>query len=284
LKGFYINLDRDGGRREALLADLDRFGAGPRFERFPAVDGAHCGVSGGNLRPAEVGIFLSHHGILEKNRSSPCHLHIIEDDVRYSRHASDIIDHCVRGGLLDQYDVLYLDMSVPTDLDIIRMYKRIYDECTADAPDGSRVLKDVTVLPPERVAFSVAASYLVNGHSLDKLDGIGRDHIAQGIRRPYDMFLRDHIRAGDLRAACLFPFLTSVAPDCYQGEDVHGRFKNLSALRLGVLLRYSFFAGRDWPRCLGLLPAEWSCGIQDPHRNLIMAVLRHRLFGDYEHF
>ncbi len=283
-QGFYINLERNPERRSALEAELSKYQAGSRYQRFPAVDGQACGISSEHLRPGEVGVFLSHVNLLQQQAARPGNLHIIEDDVRFSEYTLDLIDMVVDKGVLNKYDLLFLDVFVPIEFDTIRLYKEIYDLCTTRTAIGDRQFKDFQIVDLARRNFASAASYLVNRDAIGKILETCRRHLDAGPTIPYDLVLRNAVRDGTLKAGCLFPFVTSVDPDSVAHMDIPDRYAdNLSPL-VAFLLRYSFFVGCDWPRCLSLLPADCILQNEDEHRMVILSAINFKLFGNYQKF
>ena len=80
-QGFYINLDRDDGRRNLLEQHLEKVGLASRYIRFPAID-ANTITYGPDAVPgwAALGCTLSHLSVIKNQINKEMHLHIIEDD------------------------------------------------------------------------------------------------------------------------------------------------------------------------------------------------------------
>src|SRR5262245_50306165 len=106
-RGFYINLDRSPDRRARLEDQLRRFGAEDIYERFPAIDGRTLPPTGSPLRPGEIGVFLSHHGVLKRARGLGKCIHVVEDDVLLSRHLRPVLEETISENLMDHYDLLF---------------------------------------------------------------------------------------------------------------------------------------------------------------------------------
>jgi GR25 family glycosyltransferase involved in LPS biosynthesis len=283
-QGFYINLDRNPERRLAIEAELDKFNAAGRYTRFPAVDGVSCGVKSGTLTASEIGCFLSHTGLLEQNQSQAVNLHVMEDDVLFSRYACEMLDAAVTNDFFGSFDIVYTDVFVPIDVELIASYKKMYDESLRVDSEGRRSFGNFQVLDLSDRNFASAASFLVNGNSVSKLCDLCRRHLDSGLILPIDLLLRNLVLEGKLRAACIFPFVTSVRPETLAHMDMQGRYKSNLSVLVSFLLRYSFFVDCDWERCMSLLPGASQCEESDPHRKVIMSVIKFRLFGDYQAF
>lgn len=283
-RGYYINLDRSLERRAAVEAELRRHHAESRYERFPAVDGQSCSITNNKLGPGPAGCFLSHAKLLEQNLANPAHLHIVEDDVLYSPYAADLLDMVITNKTLSQFDLLFTDVYVPLSLETIRLYKDLYDRCMLPGASGERAFKEFRVVDLAAVNFASMASYLVNKDSISKLSELYRGHIEAGMTIPIDLFVRNLVHKGTLKAGCLFPFVTSVEPDTLVHMGASRRPQEKLSVLVSFLLRYSFYVGCDWSRCFSLLPPGSICEDEDVHKKLILSVLKARLFGNWQLF
>jgi hypothetical protein len=283
-QGYYINLDRNPDRKTALELELKRFNAAEHYRRFPAVDGHSCGVESPTLSASEVGCFLSHSRLLEQNMTRGVSLHVMEDDVLFSNYASGMLEAVATNDFFGGFDIVYTDVFVPIDIEVIASYKKIYDQSLEVDAQGRRSFKNFQVLDLSDRNFASAASFLVNGNSLPKVCDFYRRHLESGLTLPIDLLLRNLVLEGKLRAACIFPFVTSVRPETLAVMDMQGRYKSNLSVLVSFLLRYSFFVHCDWDKCMALLPRESVCDESDPHRRVIMSVFKFRLFGDYQVF
>jgi hypothetical protein len=110
--------------------------------------------------------------------------------------------------------------------------------------------------------------------SVDRILSLYQREIAGGLRTPVDLFIRDAVHAGKLRAACVFPFVTSFNLGEIAGSTLHEKNEKPSVMVLAVL-RYSFFADRDLAiakRYLDGATASTRDGT-DAHRQLIVQAL-----------
>lgn len=283
-QGYYINLDRNSDRKTAIEAELRRFNVAERYERFPAVDGASCGVESRTLTAAEVGCFLSHYKLLEMSLSLPSHLHVMEDDVLFSKFASGMLETVIANDFFGQFDLVYTDVFVPIEIELIAAYKNLYDQSLQTGANAARSFSNFQVLDLSNKNFGSAASYLVNRNSLSRLCELYRQHMESGISLPVDLLLRSLVLEGRIKAACIFPFVTSVRPESLSAMDMEGRYKSNLSVLVSFLLRYSFFVDCDWDKCLALLPTDSLCDENDPHRKIILSVIKFRLFGNYQVF
>jgi len=283
-QGYYINLDRNPERKHAIEAELRKYNVAERYRRFPAVDGQSCGVKNSTLTASETGCFLSHTKLLEQNRTQPAHLHAMEDDVLFSRYACEMLEATITGEFFDGFDLVYTDVFVPIDVESIAAYKKMYDESLRIDNLGRRSFGNFQVLDLAERNFASSSSFLVNRNSVSKLCDLCRQHLESGLTLPIDLLLRNLVLEGKLRAACIFPFVTSVRPDTLTVMDMHGRYRSNLSVLVSFLLRYSFFVDCDWERCVAMLPGSSLCDESDPHRKVILSVIKFRLFGDYQLF
>ena len=115
---FVISLGREPERRALMAQELTGFD----FEFFEGVDGAALDVASiadrldtmwfrimrrRNLRPGEIGCFLSHYGLWERlvETRTPCAL-ILEDDARLEDGFREIVAEVM--SIQDEWDVAYL--------------------------------------------------------------------------------------------------------------------------------------------------------------------------------
>ena len=245
--GYYINLDRSPDRRAAMDAQVARLALTDRYRRFAAVDGNPPGVASPTLTASELGCFASHHRLLQGHVDGAEHLHIIEDDIVLARRTASFIDGVIAAGLLDRHDLLFTDMVMQSDLNFIRRARRWYASDIGRDADGT-----ATEVRFRSMAYTASmTSYLVNRQSIRRVSDMFGRELASGAKRPIDLFIRDQVAAGQLRASCLFPFITSIRPGAPTSMAVRDDHDQLSTLALD-LLRHSFFVECDLAATLDL--------------------------------
>jgi GR25 family glycosyltransferase involved in LPS biosynthesis len=259
--GYYINLDRSPDRRAAMDAQLARLGLAERYRRSAAVDGNPPGLTSPKLTVSELGCFASHTRLLRQHLDGAAHLHIIEDDIELANRTAQFVDGIIAAGMLDDHDLLFTDMVVQSDLNFFRRARRWYDNDIRRDADGTAT--EVRFRP---MAYTASmTSYLVNRRSIGRISDMFGRELAGGARRPIDLFIRDKVGEGQLRARCLFPFITSIRPGAPTSMTVRDDHDQLSTLALD-LLRHSFFVECDLAATLGLadrwLPSE-GAGLHD---------------------
>jgi hypothetical protein len=79
---------------------------------------------------------------------------------------------------------------------------------------------EMQIIDLKQQNFACLTSYLVSPTAIDRLLSLYRQEIDQGPQLPVDLFVRDCVQSGKLRAACLFPFLTSFRLDELFGSTV----------------------------------------------------------------
>lgn len=266
--GYYINLDRSADRRAEMGAHLGRLGLTARYRRFAAIEGNRLGFRNSALSAGEIGCFTSHYRLLAQHPRDGRPLHVIEDDVVLARRAEQFVLWVISSGMLDDHDMLFLDMSLPTALEFHAEARQRYRNDIRRDPDGTAA----------QIRFSLVdfhacmASYLVNPRSIDLIRDLLAEELAAGASQPIDVFLRDKIAQGRLRARCLFPFVTSVRLDRVLASTIREDDPPRAAIGL-TLLRHSFFVECDHAATLALARQLLPTPDADPHHRLFAHTL-----------
>ncbi len=210
------------------------------------MDGNPDGIASSRLTVSELGCFTSHTRLLRRHRDGAAHLHLIEDDIVLANRTAQFIDGIIAAGLLDDNDLLFTDMVVQSDLNFFRRARSWYDNDIRRDANGT-----ATEVRFRCIAYTASmTSYLVNRQSIGRIGDLFERELTSGARRPIDLFIRDKVAEGQLRARCLFPFITSIrpgAPTSMIGRDDD----QLSTLALD-LLRHSFYVECDLAATLDL--------------------------------
>jgi GR25 family glycosyltransferase involved in LPS biosynthesis len=281
--GFYINLDRSAQRKEEIESQLKQLQLFPQYSRFPAADGNVLNLERSSILSSEIGCFTSHYLILEKNLNQTDHLHVIEDDVILSPATKPTLQMLPYSGVLDNFDIIFTDTCVPLDLYTIRAYKNLFDSSVEKNESGRiMALKKYTVVDLKDSYIAGMSSYLVHKNAVAKMHEIFRQAMKIGLRQPIDLFLRDKIREGVIRAACIFPFITSIRLEHLVTSTMSDRSEyNLSLLAIS-LIRHSFFVECDWAKCNKLIVDHFKPDKQDMHQNLLSCVFNFVLSDRYQ--
>jgi len=245
--GYYINLDRSTDRRATMEAQLARHNLADRYCRFAAVDGQTLGDGRAGLSAGELGCFTSHHRLLQQNRDRAEHLHVMEDDVMLSGCAAWVIDQIIASPLIEKHDLLFTDMALPVDFAFCRDARIRYQRQVKRGADGAATKIRFSLLP----YVACTPSYLVNRNSIGLVSDILGQELEQGPTGPLDIVLRGKVAEGRLRAQCLFPFITSLAPGRFASTVLRGVRDGLSDLVVD-LVRHSFFVDCDRTATLAL--------------------------------
>src|SRR5215510_12001663 len=271
--GLYINLDRSAGRRESFEQQLAELKLAPFYARFPAVEGTKLSTARTSLPAGETGCFFSHVRALESARARNLPVHILEDDALLSRHVQPVIEDAIAGGLFERFDILFLDTFVNCHLGMLKSLKAAFEGIRVPATGPLR-LNDLQVIDLAQQTFACLTSYVVGAKSIDRILSLYQQEIAGGLRTPVDLFLRDQVHAGKLRAACVFPFVSSFNLAEIAGSTLHEKNEKPSVIVLAVL-RYSFFPDRDLPMAFFYLDAATLShrDSSDAHRQLIVQAL-----------
>jgi GR25 family glycosyltransferase involved in LPS biosynthesis len=234
-RGVFLNLNRNEHRRSRLTRHLAEIGAMPRYERCEAVDGrAASEQHSTSLDPGNLGLWLSHEKILRETGAAAEHLHIIEDDAQLAQNFAGLLDgllaHCdVR---FPGWDVLFTDVFLEPRTDIFKAYcdkRKLYDES-----------KTYTMIDLTRVHFACTSSLIINKASLTKYQGLIAGHWKLG--KPIDIFLRELVHTGQLKAFLTIPFITTISEGS-NDSDIRGDIDR--SRRVCDLFRRGLFQDAD---------------------------------------
>ncbi len=283
--GLYINLDRSTARRDAMEKQLDRLGLSPFYARFPAIDGASLNSPRSTIGKGENGCFQSHYRALMSARSLGKSVHMVEDDALLSPSVRPVIEEAISQNVFEQFDVLFTDIFVPPHLGLLKFLKSSFD---ALPPARPLKLADLKVVDLADQNFACTTSFVVGAKSIDRVLALYQQEIARGPRAPLDLFLRSAANARQLRAACLFPFITSFNLDEVAGSTLHERGEKSVEPSVVVLaaLRYSFFVDRDLALAKRYLDAATvsARAKRDEHRAFIGEALDFVLSDEFKEF
>jgi GR25 family glycosyltransferase involved in LPS biosynthesis len=239
-QGFFINLDRSADRCAAMLRQLEALGLTERYRRYTAMDGR--GLAAGAIRPAELGCFLSHAGVLDQ-AAPGCPLHVLEDDALLSPLMAPYLDSLLDGGSLNDFDLILTEARVAARRENIRFFRSLFDNWEATTA--------LSLVDASRIDFAGLTSYLVSASAIGKLQEIYSSELWAGPRLPVDLFIREIVRLGHLRAAIAMPFVTSIHLDSAESSTINATPAAIRAPDL--LMRQAFFVGRDLEKLAAVL-------------------------------
>jgi len=281
--GLYINLDRSNERRERFDRQLEALGLAEIYARFPAIDGSKLNTARTSLPPGETGCFFSHVRALETARLRALPVHILEDDALLSEHVRPVIEDAIAGHLFDRFDLIFTDTFVNCHLGMLKSMKSAFDQ-SASREERPFRLNDLQVIDLAQQNFACLTSYVVGVRSIDKILSLYQQEIAAGLNTPVDLFIRDAVHAGKLRAACLFPFITSFSLEEVRESTLHEKNEKPSVMVLAVL-RHSFFVDRDLNAAKRYLDAATARPrANDAHHDLIVQALDFVVSDDFKEF
>ena len=283
--GLYINLDRSTERRAVMERQLDRYSLAPFYARFPAIDGLGLDSPRSAIGKGETGCFHSHYRALLSARPRGTFVHIMEDDALLSEHVRPVIEQAIATNLFENFDVLFTDTFVAPHLGMLKFLKSSFD----DLPDRRPLkLEDLKVVDLANQNFPCLTSYVVSPKATDRLLALYQQEIALGPRGPVDLFVRGAVNAGQLRAACAFPFVTSFALEEVAKSTLDDRGEKTERPGVMVLaaLRHLFFVERDLRTVKRYLDeAAAVAGVKgDDHRALMVQALDFVLSDAFKEF
>jgi hypothetical protein len=223
---------------------------------------------------------------LEMLRPRRTPAHILEDDALLSRHMSPAIEGALAAGVFERFDILFTDILAPPHLGMLKGLKSIFDalEMPPPRPLG---FADLQVIDLAGQNFSCLTSYMVGPKAIDRLLALYAGELRNGPGMPVDLFVRDCVGAGKLRAAFLFPFVTSFRLEEIAASTIAGGKlgANPSVIVLAVL-RYLFFADRDISQAKRFLDAATKENRRpaNPHHDMIVQALEFVVSADFREF
>jgi hypothetical protein len=147
-------------------------------------------------------------------------------------------------------------------------------------------LSDLQVIDLAGQNFSCLTSYVVGANSIDRMLAL---YAAEGESpaKPVDIYVHDAIQSGKLRAALVFPFVTSFRLEEIAGSTIGGSpaSANPSVMVLAVL-RHLFFVNRDLIKAKAFLDAATKENRRptNPHHNMIVQALEFVISADFREF
>lgn len=283
--GYYINLDRSRDRRARIEAQLAEHNLGHVYTRFRAADGNSLNLPNPHLEKGEMGCLTSHYLLMKKNVERAEHLHVVEDDVLFSRHVDNVIRATIAGGELARYDIIFTDTYIPINVDAFRMYKELYDRSVVRDADGNIANVAFSVIDLAGRLFATTSSYLVNGKSIRKLYNVYTKEIMNGPRVPIDLLIRNKAAEGIIKVGCIFPFITSVwlghsVDTTIDDRKAIGRHDGFTVLA-GDIARQSFFVEASLSKLRDHVALYLSLPTEDAHHRLLTDVLSFSLTDKY---
>jgi GR25 family glycosyltransferase involved in LPS biosynthesis len=280
--GFYINLDQSTDRKEEIEAQLAQHRLQHIYQRFRASEGNTLNLPSTRLKAGEIGCFISHYLLIKANLQQGEHLHVIEDDILFSRYTENTIRSIITSKTFDDYDIIFTDISVPLDNHYYKFYKGFYDQSVIR--DSSGMIKNIkfSLVNLQDKIFAAAASYVVNNKSITKIHQIYDRETANGPRMPVDLLIRKNVHEGVLRAACIFPFVTSIRLEHVFDTTIRNRYDAIPRLAAAIG-RHSFFVDCDWILCRDYIRKFLSLPADD-HHQLLTDVLSFSLSDKFRFF
>lgn len=199
----YINLDHAKQRRQAIESSFEKAARpGWTLSRFSALDTAFVDAHGiqGSRTSREKACFLSHKAVIEAHTDAGEHLLVLEDDAQFGLATCEIVDGFLQQNAGGDWDLLFLDVSVVNIGDMLTLYYHRQ----ALMQGGKIIPLDLASVP-----FFGTNSYVVNAASRNKV--LACIEAGMPIDIEYDIYMSNQISARELKAAVLFPFVTTLS-------------------------------------------------------------------------
>ncbi|WP_194713146.1 glycosyltransferase family 25 protein [Noviherbaspirillum soli] len=199
----YINLDSAVERRSTLEANFARCRReGWELKRFVALDEATAEKNKipGKRSWREKGCFLSHKSLIEQQPDDGRSFVVLEDDAQFGLTSLEVIEGVLAENRSAQWDLLFTDIN-PLRMETMMML----------ALNRSQLMERRTVIPLDlaKIPFIGATAYVVNGASRRKL--LAYLEAGVPVDTEYDVYLNHGMVSGELKAAALFPFITTLS-------------------------------------------------------------------------
>jgi Glycosyltransferase family 25 (LPS biosynthesis protein) len=282
--GSYINLERSSDRRASMDRQLRALGLTRQYARFEAVEGRDALTDPGSITRGEYGCFASHARLLTEAATGSCHVHVLEDDVLLSPELPVVMDGLCRRGVLDTYDLIFTDTFVPLDLAHIRFYEQAYRRGETAAGE-SAPFQDVSLLDLRGICWACTSSYVAARRSIGRIAALLNDALLAGPRKPIDLYLRDLVDRGELKAAVCMPFVTSIDLaldlDTTMSRGTDG--PDLSRLACNIV-RHSYFVRPDLEATRRTIGQYYPSSPKSGRGETIARMLDFAAFGPYRAF
>jgi len=231
-RGFFLNLDRSQARLDSMNAQLAAVGMSQAYQRVPAVDGPSLGPEyQTNLDRGNLGLWITHERLIEANRSSDSHLHILEDDSQLPKDAAQSLPAMLQQAdkTHPAWDLIFTEVYLHMGISIFRLVSK--------AKEAFHQTHQPVLAPLKQIPFAGTSSVFVNKRSLEKYLRLLSGQWKQGL--PLDLYLRSLINAGSLNALVTLPFLTTLSENTAQSE-IQNAPLNQSHLVLNIYRRSVF--------------------------------------------
>jgi GR25 family glycosyltransferase involved in LPS biosynthesis len=246
--GFFINLDRSPERRAEVEKQLQLLGLTQRYRRFAAANGNTLGVPNPKLLEGEIGCFISHYLVLKENLGAAAPLHVVEDDVLFSGYTEPAIKS-LPPETLGHYDIIFTDIHIPLSNELLKRYKDSYDASVKREDDGHVVQVNFNIVDLADGNFAATSGMVISPGGVKKLHALYRTELERGAEQPVDLFLRRKVVTGEVKAGCIFPFVTSVRFGAALGTTLGTPGVRQQALA-GQIARHAFFINANFDACL----------------------------------
>ena len=214
IKGIYINLDTDTGRKREMLEHLEKCNLEYCFERFSAIRGAKEEAQKRSLTAGELGIWKSWLNILKseelKHNKNYNYLHIIEDDARLGEPTKMVIKFLDK--IETRHDIIFTDMYVNPSI-----YLAFGDEYRKNLASGR-----IQII--SNIYTGCLSSCLIHKNKIQKIYNLLNEHYAKSTSlKPLDNTLRNLMLSKELDIGVTSPLLTTVEAKYIRDSSIQSR-------------------------------------------------------------
>jgi len=263
--GFYINLKKDIDR-DLLMAEQIKTLKLP-YRRFQAKDKS---LYQSYERPQYVAHGVSHLEVLKQGFDSHKHLHILEDDVTFSKDIKQYLSKVLKSLEHQEWDILFTDVTLSLDTNLFELenYYEIYED-----------KNKLALLNLKEYGFAGSASYIVNNKSIKKVHGL-LNHIDSFNGKSFDLQIRNLSYSNKLKVKTIFPFLTKTSIHS-RGSTIENRNKTWEIA--SELLREHFYIDSEKECTYNQHLIDYLKTIKlDERKELLLNIMKYRQSDKYK--
>lgn len=278
--GRYINLDRSPERRAALEHQLAALGLAATYRRFPAIDCTTLRQTSGSISKAEYGCFASHTAVLGEAAATGAHLHVLEDDALLSEELIVTLERLANEGFLEHFDLIFTDVVLAPDVRIYNQFERARSgNMRLEAHNARETFLEVTTIDLRNIPWSGMTSYVVARRSVARVATLLESRLSAGPTLPVDIVMRQLVNRGELKAACVIPFVTSTDLTLEMSSTIRPEGVDLSQLTYTVL-RHLLFIRPNLPQIEEILNRHFPPESADRRHRAVGRIIDFVVFGD----
>lgn len=278
--GFYINLDESVGRRASLESQLAQHMPNGQYERYAAALGTSVPPRGA-LSAGALGCYLSHLQLLERAGRGRVHVHVLEDDAYLTSATFPTVARLITDGILEQFDMVFTDVFLPLDSFQAHLQHQMYEAShvvTTEEADRFRL----RLIELRHRPWASTVSYVIAHRAIARVTGLLRAELERGPRAPIDLVLRGLVDTEQIKAAMVFPFVTSIDLAHDAESTIRDAHDPQTVSRLACrLFRHLFCVSPNLREVQRLLDSYFPAKASGPREAILSRLLTYAVCGDF---